>query len=91
MDDHFLRPFFYPGSGGSISVDLSNQSRLGALAAQGADSLLDGLNTLFFHGRMTQSMRQVLHANIKDWPSPDDKLRIALYATMMSSQFRVIQ
>ncbi len=91
MDDHFLRPFFYPGAGGSISVDLSSQSRLGALAAQGADSLLDGLNTLFFHGRMTQAMRQVLYANIKDWPSPDDKLRIALYATMMSSQFRVIQ
>ena len=92
LDQRFLMPLFTPSnSGADTAVDISANSRLGKLATQGVEPFLEGINTLLYHGRMSQAEQQVLTSSLSGVSTPTDMIKVALYITLISPQFRVIQ
>ena len=73
----------------SFRVDLSNTSTLGTLAAN-PGSLLDTLSTLFMHGQMPANMRSTILSAITPLTSNAQRVRVAVYLIVTSSQYKII-
>ena len=73
----------------SFTVDLSNTSTLGTMAANPA-SLTDYLGMLLMHSQMPTNMRTTIINTITPLTSNAQRARIALYLIITSSQYKVI-
>lgn len=73
----------------SFKVDLSNTSTLGTLAAN-PSSLVDTLSVLLMHGQMPPDMRSTILSVITPLTSNAQRVRIAVYLIVTSSQYKVI-
>ncbi len=74
---------------GSFTVDLSATSALGLTAANPAN-LVDTLSTLFMHGQMPTDMRSVILNAITPLTNNAQRVRVALYLVVTSSQYKII-
>jgi uncharacterized protein (DUF1800 family) len=72
-----------------FNVDLSNTSALGVLAANPAN-LVDALGALFMHSQMPTNMRTNIINAITPLTSNAQRVRIAIYLVVTSSQYKVI-
>jgi hypothetical protein len=72
-----------------FSVDLSNTSALGMLAANPA-SLVDTLSMLLMHSQMPASMRTTLINAITPLTNNAQRVRVAIYLVITSSQYKII-
>ena len=72
-----------------FSVDLSNTSPLGQLAANPA-TLVTALDTLLMHSQMPANMQSTLVDAITPLTSNAQRVRFALYLIVTSSQYKVI-
>jgi len=73
----------------SFTVDLSNTSTLGVMAANPA-TLTDYLGMLLMHSQMPTNMRTTIVNTITPLTSNAQRVRIALYLIVTSSQYKVI-
>jgi uncharacterized protein (DUF1800 family) len=73
----------------SFSVDLSNTSTLGVMAATPA-TLTDYLGMLLMHSQMPTNMRTTIINAITPLTSNAQRVRVALYLIITSSQYKVI-
>jgi uncharacterized protein (DUF1800 family) len=73
----------------SFTVDLSNTSALGTMAANPA-TLTDYLSMLLMHSQMPTNMRTTIINTITPLTSNAQRVRIALYLIITSSQYKVI-
>ena len=74
---------------GSFTVDLSNTSSLGVMAANPA-TLTDYLGKLFLHSQMPTTMRTTIINAITPLTSNAQRVRVALYLVITSSQYKII-
>jgi uncharacterized protein (DUF1800 family) len=72
-----------------LNVDLTATSPLGKLAVTSNNALLDELSKLFLHGQMSTQMRTAILNVITPSPYPQQRVRIAVYLVITSSQFKV--
>ncbi len=72
-----------------FTVDLSNTSALGMTAANPAN-LVDTLSMLFLHSQMPASMRTTIINAITPLTSNAQRVRVATYLVITSSQYKVI-
>jgi uncharacterized protein (DUF1800 family) len=72
-----------------FTVDLSNTSALGVMAANPA-TLTDYLSMLLMHSQMPTNMRTTIINTITPLTSNAQRVRIALYLIVTSSQYKVI-
>ncbi|MBS1798634.1 MAG: DUF1800 domain-containing protein [Acidobacteria bacterium] len=72
-----------------FSVDLSATSPLGVLAAKPGD-LVDSLNMLFMHGQMSSQMRTAIVNHITTLTDPAQRVRVATYLVISSSQYKIL-
>jgi uncharacterized protein (DUF1800 family) len=72
-----------------FTVDLSDTSTLGQLAADPA-SLVSALNTLLMHSQMPTDMQDTIVSAITPLSSNAQRVRIALYLIVTSSQYKII-
>ena len=73
-----------------FSVDLSNTSTLGTMAAN-PGALVDYLSMLFMHSQMPAAMRTTIVNTITPITSNAQRVRIAVFLVVTSSQYKVIQ
>jgi uncharacterized protein (DUF1800 family) len=73
-----------------FSVDLSNTSTLGTMAAN-PGALADYLSMLFMHSQMPTAMRTTIVNTITPITSNAQRVRIAVFLVVTSSQYKVIQ
>jgi uncharacterized protein (DUF1800 family) len=73
----------------SFTVDLSNTSSLGVLASNPAN-LTDTLSMMFLHSNMPANMRTTIINTITPLTSNAQRVRVALYLIITSSQYKVI-
>ena len=73
----------------SFTVDLSNTSPLGVMAANPAN-LVDTLSGLLMHSQMPASMRTIIINAITPLTSNAQRVRVALYLIVTSSLYKVI-
>ena len=73
----------------SFTVDLSNTSTLGTMAANPA-TLTDYLGMLLMHSQMPTNMRTTIINTITPLTSNAQRVRVALYLIITSSQYKVI-
>jgi uncharacterized protein (DUF1800 family) len=73
----------------SFNVDLSNTSALGVMAAN-PTTLTDYLGMLLMHSQMPTNMRSTIINAITPLTSNAQRVRIALYLIVTSSQYKVI-
>ena len=74
---------------GSFTVDLSNTSAMGQLAAKPSD-LVDTLSLLFMHSQMPDAMRSTIINAISPLTSNAQRVRVAIYLVITSSQYKII-
>ncbi len=72
-----------------FTVDLSNTSALGMTAAN-PGNLVDSLSALFMHSQMPAAMRTTIVNAITPLTSNAQRVRVALYLIITSSQYKVI-
>ena len=72
-----------------FTVDLSNTSALGKTAASPGD-LVDTLSALLMHAQMSSAMRTILVNAITPLTSNAQRVRVALYLIVTSSQYKII-
>ncbi len=72
-----------------FSVDLSNTSTLGTMAAN-ATTLVGTLNTLLMHSQMPANMQSEIISAITPLTSNAQRVRVAIYLIVTSSQYKVI-
>ena len=72
-----------------FSVDLSNTSTLGTMAANPA-TLVSYLNTLLMHSQMPANMNTTIINTITPLTSNAQRMRIAVFLIVTSSQYKVI-
>ncbi len=72
-----------------FSVDLSNTSGLGVMAAN-PGNLVDTLAMLLMHSQMPASMRTTIVNAITPLPSNAQRVRVAIYLIVTSSQYKII-
>ena len=72
-----------------FSVDLSTTSTLGTLAANPAN-LVSTLSMLFMHSHMPTSMQTTIINTITPLTNNAQRVRIAVYLVITSSQYKVI-
>jgi uncharacterized protein (DUF1800 family) len=72
-----------------FNVDLSNTSTLGVLAANPAN-LVDALSNLFMHSQMPTAMRSAIISAITPLTSNAQRVRVAVFLVVTSSQYKVI-
>jgi hypothetical protein len=72
-----------------FSVDLSNTSTLGTMAANPA-TLVSYLNTLLMHSQMPANMNTTIINTITPLTSNAQRVRIAVFLIVTSSQYKVI-
>jgi uncharacterized protein (DUF1800 family) len=73
----------------SFTVDLSNTSSLGVMAANPA-TLTDYLGMMLMHSQMPANMRTTIINAITPLTSNAQRVRVALYLVITSSQYKVI-
>jgi len=73
----------------SFKVDLSNTSALGVMAANPAN-LVDQLSMMFMHSQMPTNMRTAIINAITPLTSNAQRVRVAVYLVITSSQYKVI-
>ena len=73
----------------SFTVDLSNTSTLGTMAATPA-TLVDYLGMLLMHSKMPANMRTTIINTITPLTSNAQRVRVAIYLVVTSSQYKVI-
>jgi uncharacterized protein (DUF1800 family) len=73
----------------SFTVDLSNTSKLGVMAANPA-TLTDYLGMLFMHSQMPTNMRTTIINAITPLTSNAQRVRVAVYLVITSSQYKII-
>jgi hypothetical protein len=73
----------------SFTVDLSNTSTLGVMAANPA-TLTDYLGMMLMHSQMPANMRTTIINAITPLTSNAQRVRVALYLIITSSQYKVI-
>ncbi len=74
---------------GSFTVDLSNTSTLGAMAAN-PTTLTNYLSMLFMHSQMPTNMQSTIVSAITPLTSNAQRARVATYLVITSSQYKVI-
>ena len=77
----------YNGISG-FTVDLSATSRLGVMAANPA-TLIDYLGEIFMHGQMPANMRTAIINHITPMINISERVRVAIYLVITSSQYKV--
>ena len=75
---------------GKLMVDLSATSPLGVLASTSNGALLDELNKLFLHGQMSSAMRSTISSTLAGVTDPAQRVRMAVYLVITSTQYKVI-
>jgi uncharacterized protein (DUF1800 family) len=73
----------------SFKVDLSSTSALGTLAAS-PSALVDNLSMLLMHSQMPANMRSTIVSAITPLTSTAQRVRVAIYLIVTSSQYKVI-
>ena len=73
----------------SFTVDLSNTSSLGVLAAN-PTNLVSTLSMLFMHSQMPANMQTAIVNAITPLTSNAERVRVAVYLIITSSQYKVI-
>jgi uncharacterized protein (DUF1800 family) len=73
----------------SFTVNLSSTSVLGALAAS-PSALTDNLSMLLMHSQMPANMRSTIISTITPLTSTAQRVRVAIYLIVTSSQYKVI-
>jgi uncharacterized protein (DUF1800 family) len=73
----------------SFTVDLSNTSMLGTIAANPA-SLVSTLNTLLMHSQMPSNMQTAIISAITPLTTNAQRVRVAIYLIVTSSQYKII-
>jgi uncharacterized protein (DUF1800 family) len=73
----------------SFTVDLSNTSPLGVIAAN-PTNLVAALNTLLMHSQMPANMQTTIINTITPLTSNAQRVRIAIYLIVTSSQYKII-
>jgi uncharacterized protein (DUF1800 family) len=72
-----------------FNVDLSATSSLAVLAAKPSD-LVDSLSMLFMHGQMSSQMRTAIINHITTLTDPAQRVRVATYLVITSSQYKIL-
>ena len=72
----------------SFSVNLSATSALGLMAASPAN-LVDSLGVIFMHGQMPTNMRTAIITHITTLTDPAERVRVATYLVITSSQYKI--
>ena len=72
-----------------FNVDLSATSSLGVLAAKPGD-LVDSLSMLLMHGQMSSQMRTAIVNHITTLTDPAQRVRVATYLVITSSQYKIL-
>jgi uncharacterized protein (DUF1800 family) len=72
----------------SFTVDLSATSSLGVMAANPA-TLVDYLGEIFMHGQMPANMRTAIINHITPLTNIPERVRVAVYLVITSSQYKV--
>jgi uncharacterized protein (DUF1800 family) len=73
----------------SFSVDLSNTSTLGTMAAN-PTTLVNYLSMLFMHSQMPSNMQSTIISTITPLTSNAQRARVATYLVITSSQYKII-
>ena len=71
-----------------FKVDLSATSALGLMAAN-PGNLVDSLGTMFMHGQMPVNMRTAIVNHISTLTDPGERVRVATYLVITSSQYKI--
>lgn len=74
---------------GSFSVDLSDTSTLGTMAAN-PTTLVNYLSMLFMHSNMSSNMQSIIVSTITPIKTNAQRARVATYLTITSSQYKII-
>ena len=69
-------------------VDLSATSALGLMASN-PGNLVDSLGTMFMHGQMPANMRTAIVNHITTLTDPAQRVRVATYLVISSSQYKI--
>ena len=69
-------------------VDLSATSALGLMASN-PGQLVDSLGTMFMHGQMPTNMRTAIVNHITTLTDPAQRVRVATYLVITSSQYKI--
>jgi hypothetical protein len=77
----------YNGISG-FSVDLSATSSLGQLASN-PTNLVNQLNSIFMHGQMPSTMETAIVNHITTLTDPAQRVRVAVYLVITSSQYKI--
>jgi len=72
-----------------FTVNLSATSSWGTLAAN-PGNLVDALGMLFMHGQMSSQMRTAIVNHITTFTDPAQRVRVATYLIITSSQYKVL-
>ena len=72
----------------SFSVNLSATSALGLMAAN-PGNLVDSLGVIFMHGQMPANMRTAIVNHITTLTDPAERVRVATYLVITSSQYKI--
>lgn len=78
---------------GNFTVDLSAKGALGMTASTtpaGAAALVDSLGIIFLHGQMPANMRTAIINHIATLTDPAQRVRVATYLVLTSSQYKII-
>jgi hypothetical protein len=78
----------YNGISG-FKVDLSATSALGLMASN-PGNLVDALGNIFLHGQMPTNMRTAIVNHITTLTDPAERVRVATYLVITSSQYKVL-
>ena len=79
-----------------FSVDLSATSALGIMAsktgnaATDSGNLVDALSTIFMHGQMPANMRTAIVNHVQTLTNIPQRVRVAVYLVITSSQYKVM-
>ncbi len=74
----------------AFHVDLSATSALGQIAASNPGNLVDTLGMLFMHGQMPAQMRSAILTQVSGLSDPAQRVRVAAYLVITSSQYKVM-
>ena len=80
----------------SMPVNLSPQSALGKLATASGNAvndsgaLVDALGVLFLHGAMPSEMRASIVNHIAGLPNASQRIRVAVYLIITSSEYKIV-
>jgi uncharacterized protein (DUF1800 family) len=73
-----------------MQIDMTPTSPLGLLAVSSNNALLDELSKLFLHGQMSASMRTAILNTIAPVTDVGQRVRLAVYLVISSSQYKVV-